>query len=138
MNILIIIFIFLFGLIIGSFLNCLIWRLHKEESILGRSYCPKCRHQIVWYDNIPVFSFLLLKGKCRHCGKNISWQYPLVELATGILFVMSFLANLSGMDWQYLNRQLADNPQTLLTSYFLLLTLKDWFLISVMLVIFIY
>lgn len=81
---------FLIGLILGSFLNCLIWRLHKEESILGRSYCPKCRKKIVWYDNIPLLSFILLKTKCRNCKKKISWQYPLVELITALLFAFSF------------------------------------------------
>lgn len=87
------ILIFVFGLVIGSFLNCLIWRLYSEETVLGRSYCPKCRKQINWYDNIPVFSFLLLKGKCRSCHKKISWQYPLVELSTGLLFVLAFYIN---------------------------------------------
>ncbi len=84
---------FLFGLIIGSFLNCLIWRLYSEETIKGRSYCPKCRHQISWYDNIPVLSFILLKGKCRHCQKKISWQYPIIELTCAILFALAFDLN---------------------------------------------
>ncbi|MFZ2309951.1 MAG: prepilin peptidase [Patescibacteria group bacterium] len=79
-------FSFIFGLLIGSFINCLAWRLYKEETILGRSYCPKCRHELHWYDNIPLLSFLLLKGKCRACHNKISWQYPLVELITGLLF----------------------------------------------------
>lgn len=84
------VFIFIFGLMIGSFLNCLIWRLYKEETVLGRSYCPKCGEELRWYDNIPVFSFIFLKGKCRFCDEKISWQYPLVELATGMLFVFSY------------------------------------------------
>jgi prepilin signal peptidase PulO-like enzyme (type II secretory pathway) len=79
-------FSFIFGLLIGSFINCLAWRLYKEETILGRSYCPKCRKELHWYDNIPLLSFLLLKGKCRACHDKISWQYPLVELVTGLLF----------------------------------------------------
>ncbi len=78
---------FIIGLILGSFINCLIWRLYQGESIFGRSYCPSCRHQIVWYDNIPLFSFIALKGKCRSCKKKIAWQYPLVELTTGLLFL---------------------------------------------------
>ncbi len=85
--------IFIFGLLIGSFLNCLIWRLYSEETILGRSYCPKCRHKIAWHDNIPLFSFLALKRKCRHCKEKISWQYPLVELACGLFFVLAFYLN---------------------------------------------
>lgn len=80
---------FVFGLIVGSFLNCLIYRIEKGESFLkGRSYCPNCKHVLNWQDLIPVFSFLILKGKCRYCQKPISWQYPLVETTTGILFVM--------------------------------------------------
>ena len=112
----ILIFVFLFGLIIGSFLNCLIWRLHKEESLLGRSYCPKCRKQIAWYDNIPVVSFILLGGKCRSCGKAISWQYPTVEMTTGILFVLAYFLNYDSV----------------------VQLLRDWFIIAVIIVIFIY
>ncbi|MEI6835988.1 MAG: prepilin peptidase [Candidatus Falkowbacteria bacterium] len=84
-------FSLIFGLLIGSFLNCLAWRLYKEETIFGRSHCPKCLKQIEWYDNIPLLSFIRLKGKCRHCFQKISWQYPLVELATGLLFYFAFL-----------------------------------------------
>lgn len=80
-----------FGMIIGSFINCLVWRLHQKETILGRSYCPKCLNKIKWYDNIPLISFFALGGKCRSCSKKISWQYPLVELITGLLFYLAFL-----------------------------------------------
>lgn len=80
----------IFGLIIGSFLNCLIWRLYQAESLGGRSYCPQCRGPIAWYDNIPLLSFFLLVGRCRRCHRPISWQYPLVELATAILFWLVF------------------------------------------------
>ncbi|HPT08402.1 MAG TPA: prepilin peptidase [bacterium] len=90
---LIYIFVFLFGLIIGSFLNCSIWRLYKNQTILGRSYCPRCHKTIHWYDNIPLLSFILLKGRCRFCKKKISWQYPLVELITGLLFLLAFYLN---------------------------------------------
>ncbi|MCF7820024.1 MAG: prepilin peptidase [Candidatus Pacebacteria bacterium] len=82
--------VIIFGLIVGSFLNCLIWRLFQEESLWGRSYCPHCRHQISWYDNIPIFSFIFLRGSCRHCAKKISWQYPAVEAITAVLFVAAF------------------------------------------------
>lgn len=85
------VFSLILGMLIGSFINCLAWRLYKEETILGRSYCPKCLSGIKWYDNIPVLSFLILKGKCRSCSKKISWQYPLVELVTGLLFYLAFL-----------------------------------------------
>ena len=132
MNYFILAIIFLFGLIIGSFLNCLIWRLHKKESIWGRSYCPKCGKQIAWYDNIPIFSFAFLQGKCRHCRKKISWQYPIVELITAILFVIAFIFNLPGP-----NILISQYPN-ILTSNFLLLTLKSWFIIAVMIIVFIY
>ena len=81
--------IFLLGLIVGSFLNCIIWRISVKKSFLkGRSICPKCKHQLTFFNLIPLFSFLILKGKCRYCKKKISWQYPLVELATGLIFLL--------------------------------------------------
>jgi len=126
-----IIFVLILGLIIGSFLNCLIWRLHSEESIMGRSYCPKCRKQIAWYDNIPVFSFLFLGGKCRHCRGRISIQYPLVELITGILFALAFLLNQKSGIMNY------DVSSLIPNSLFLIRLTRDWFIISVMIIIFI-
>jgi len=81
--------IFAIGTTIGSFLNCVIWRSYANESVMkGRSYCPKCRHKLAWFDLVPLFSFIFLRGKCRYCKKTISWQYPAVELATGVLFVL--------------------------------------------------
>jgi prepilin signal peptidase PulO-like enzyme (type II secretory pathway) len=89
MEFLIYFFVFILGLVVGSFLNCVIYRLETGESFLkGRSYCPHCKHILSWKDLIPIFSFLILKGKCRYCGKKISFQYPLVEFFTGILFVL--------------------------------------------------
>src|SRR3989338_10233610 len=83
--------VFLFGLAVGSFLNSVIYRLGKGESALkGRSYCPQCKHPLSWQDLIPLLSFALLQGKCRYCKAHISWQYPLVELATGIVFVVLY------------------------------------------------
>ena len=84
-------FVFCFGLIIGSFLNVVIYRLEKDEDFVkGRSYCPHCKHQLTWPDLIPVVSFLFLQGKCRYCHTKISWQYPLVEIATGLIFLLIF------------------------------------------------
>lgn len=117
---LILILVFLLGLTIGSFLNCLIWRLHTGEGVRGRSYCPKCKKKIAWYDNIPVLSFLILGGKCRSCGKSISWQYPAVELVAGILFGLAFYYNLTPEGISYLG------------------LLKEWFLVSVLIVVFVY
>lgn len=82
---------FVFGLIIGSFLNVLIHRLPKVKSILGYSRCPKCSSRISWVDNLPILSFIFLKGRCRTCKKRISWQYPVIEAMTGFLFLFSFL-----------------------------------------------
>ncbi len=85
------ILVFLFGLAIGSFLNCVVYRIEKNQSFLrGRSHCPKCNHTLNWQDLIPVFSFLLFGNKCRYCHKKISIQYPLVEIATGIVFLLVF------------------------------------------------
>ena len=98
--------VFLFGLAIGSFLNAFIYRLEVQQKLRpiphgrkkasitvmsGRSFCPSCSHTLAWYDLIPLLSYILLKGRCRYCKAKISFQYPLVELATGILFVLVLL-----------------------------------------------
>jgi len=99
-------FVFALGLIVGSFLNAVIYRLALAEGSVpeirdrairvpvspfrGRSFCPQCKHQLSWYDLIPVVSFLLLRGKCRYCRKRISLQYPIVELSTATLFLLIF------------------------------------------------
>ena len=85
------IIVFIFGLAVGSFLNCIIYRMEIGKSALnGRSFCPYCKHQLEWQDLIPVLSFLFLKVRCRYCRQKISLQYPLLEIATGILFVLIF------------------------------------------------
>ena len=83
-------FVFILGLCIGSFLNCVIYRSEHKKSLKGRSFCPDCKHELSWQDLFPVFSFLFLKGKCRYCHKKISIQYPLVELFAGVIFVLVF------------------------------------------------
>ncbi|MGB9706950.1 MAG: prepilin peptidase [Microgenomates group bacterium] len=84
-------FLFLLGICVGSFINCVVWRLnHNRSPLFGRSICPRCKHQLAWYDNIPLLSFALLRGKCRWCHSPISWQYPIVELVTGLLTVFVF------------------------------------------------
>ena len=77
----------LFGLLIGSFLNVCVYRLPQDLSVVRpRSYCPACNHPITWYDNVPLLSYALLGGRCRHCRATISARYPVVELLTGVLF----------------------------------------------------
>ena len=82
------ILLFVIGLAIGSFLNVLIDRLPKEQSIFGRSHCDYCKKTLSPIDLIPVASFLILGGKCRRCKKKLSWQYPLIEILTGLTFVL--------------------------------------------------
>jgi len=80
---------FLIGLALGSFLNVVIARLPKGDSIVRpRSRCPRCKHAIAPYDNIPLLSYLVLKGRCRHCKKKIHWRYPVVELTAGVLMAL--------------------------------------------------
>ncbi len=94
-------FIFLFGLIIGSFLNAALYRLEVGGSLVKeRSRCPLCGHILKWYELLPVLSFLIQKRKCRSCGGKISFQYPLVELLTGFLFLSTFLYIWAGLSFQ--------------------------------------
>ena len=116
-------YVFVFGLCIGSFVNCLVWRLHKKEKITGRSCCPKCGCKIDWCDNIPLLSFIILKGKCRHCKEKISWQYPTVELVTGFLFTLAFYVHYGNFIFG-------------LEQFSIFV--RDLFLIFVMIIIFIY
>ena len=91
------------GLLIGSFLNVCIYRVPRDLSVVRpRSFCPECGKPVAWYDNIPVVSFAILKGRCRNCGKAIGLRYLLVELTTGALFaatVARFGWTLNGLKW---------------------------------------
>ncbi len=96
------VFFFFTGLAIGSFLNALVYRLHGGISILGRSFCPKCRKKIAWFDNIPLVSFLLLRGRCRVCQKPISFRYPTIEFITGLTYVavgLTFFSPYQNTTW---------------------------------------
>lgn len=88
--------VFIMGLLLGSFYNVVGLRLPKKESIVKPgSHCPNCQHALAWYENIPVISYLILRGKCKSCKKYISLMYPAMELLTAILFLLSF--NLFGL-----------------------------------------
>ena len=121
-NVFLIIFIFFFGTIIGSFLNCIIWRLYAKKSFVkGKSLCSNCQHPLRWFDLIPLFSFLFLQGRCRYCKRPISWQYPLVEFSTGLLFLTPFLI-----------------IPPFFSDLFLFETLHYFFITSVLIIIFVY
>jgi len=88
------------GAIFGSFLNVVIIRLPAHESVIfPRSHCPHCRKTIRFYDNIPILSFIFLRGECRYCSQKISFQYPLVESITGLGFLCFFIHNNYQLDW---------------------------------------
>src|SRR3990167_9775264 len=90
------VFLFVLGAIVGSFLNVvgLRWDLLRHGGVLstlgGRSSCPSCRKVLEWYELIPLFSFLILRRRCLNCGEKISWQYPAVEILTGLVFATIF------------------------------------------------
>lgn len=87
---------FIVGLFLGSFLNVLADRLPNDKSILGRSHCESCHHTLHWRDLIPVISFIYLRGKCRYCQARFSYQYPMVELLTGLLFSATYFSIVGG------------------------------------------
>ncbi len=120
-------FLFIIGSVIGSFLNVLIDRIPKGQSPLGgRSYCDKCKKTLKWYDLIPLFSYICLKGKCRFCKTHISFYYPLVELITGLIFVITFFY-LNGLRFtnfdfgNYLEFRISDLEFILSYIYYLLI-----------------
>lgn len=83
---------FIYGIIIGSFLNVLIYRIPKKEDFtFTRSHCMNCGYQLQWFDLIPLFSYIFLKGRCRKCSEKISLQYPFIEALNGILYVIIFV-----------------------------------------------
>ena len=85
--------LFILGIAIGSFLNVVSLRYEPGQKLMdfkiigGRSHCPYCGKILSWYELVPLFSFLIQKGKCRNCEHKLSWQYPLVELLSGLIFV---------------------------------------------------
>jgi len=107
------IFIFIFGTVIGSFLNVVLMRYGTGESVVfSGSRCFSCGKRLSWTELIPIFSFLIQKGRCRNCKSKISWQYPIVEIITGILFLLIF-------NFQFLIFKQINLSFFLSTSYFL-------------------
>lgn len=129
MFIYIVLFVFVLGAVVGSFLNVVILR-YRKKSILGRSACNKCEKELEWFELLPIFSFLIQRGRCRKCGVSISWQYPLVELVNGAIFVtiFYFLVNF------YQIKTVYDFPFLAFSLSFLLLAVV-W---STLVVIFVY
>ena len=112
------IIIFVFGIVIGSFLNVCIYRLPLHESIItAPSHCMTCGRELKWYDMVPVFSWIVLGGKCRNCKSKISAQYPIIEALNGILYVLVCVVN--GLTWVSL-------LYCLMVSALLTLSLIDW------------
>ena len=116
-SILLYIMIFLYGIIIGSFLNVCIYRIPEKQCIVPNSHCMSCGHRLHWYDLFPLFSYLFLKGRCRYCGAKISIQYPLVEALNGVLYLIVFMAN--GFSWDSI-------LYCLMASALLVLSVIDW------------
>ncbi|MHB8792068.1 MAG: prepilin peptidase [Thermoleophilia bacterium] len=93
--------LFVFGAVIGSFLNVVIYRLPRQLSLVAPgSHCPRCEQPVKWYDNIPLVSYVLLRGQCRHCGQGIAMRYPTVELLTAVLWTLAGVE--FGMTWSLL------------------------------------
>jgi len=128
MTLILFLIIFLLGLAFGSFLNCLVYRLACQKTVLGRSFCPKCQKKIVWFDNFPLLSFILIKGKCRECKEEISGQYPIVELIMGLLFVLPV--------WRFYLT--AGNFLFFSDPYFYLLLVRDWIIFFALVFTFVY
>lgn len=109
--------VFAFGAVIGSFLNVCIYRMPEKQSIAPASHCMACGYQLRWYDNIPLLSYMILRGRCRNCHTHLSLQYPLVEGLNAVLYLVVFLAN----GWN-----LMSVVYCILTSALIVLTVIDW------------
>jgi len=127
--------IFIIGLFIGSFLNVLVDRLPQEESIVkGRSHCEKCKKELAWYDMIPLFSFVFLGGKCRYCHVRLSPYYPIIELTTGLLFVVAIFFVLNNFQFFPLHQGFAG--QAIFSFQFLVTPFYYLFIASSLIVVF--
>lgn len=102
LEILVSLFVFVLGLVVGSFLNVVIYRYNSGITLGGRSMCFGCGKTLRWYELIPVFSFIIQKARCRGCEAKISWQYAIVEIMTGLLFLEAFFVAQNYLDLAYL------------------------------------
>ncbi|MDI6883130.1 MAG: prepilin peptidase [Patescibacteria group bacterium] len=129
--------LFIFGISVGSFLNCLIYWLEnkKRKNLFGRSFCPNCLHKLGFFDLIPILSFIFLKGKCRYCGKRISWQYPAVEIATGGLFLLISNSQFSPISSRVLDKVGTISNEFLIFNFQTFLNLFYLFIVSSFLII---
>lgn len=110
--------IFLYGIVIGSFLNVCIYRIPlKENIVVVRSHCMSCGHELKWYELIPLFSFMLQRGRCRACGTRLSFQYPFIEGLNGVLYVLIVVINGLNVD---------SLLYCLLISALIVLSVIDW------------
>ena len=117
------IIVVIFGLMMGSFYACMGYRIPNKISVTKkRSYCPKCKKQLKWYMNIPVFSYIFLGGKCAFCKKKISIVYPAIEITSAFLYFLAFEIYLKTLPVDYLNFLLA----ILLTSALLITIVSDF------------
>lgn len=115
---------FVFGIIIGSFLNVIILRYNTGQMLLGRSVCFSCGKELLWYELIPIISFIFQLGRCRNCKSKISWQYPAMEVFTGIIFLSIFLK---------FSNLLLTSPK-----YLILLSVYFMVALSILIIIFVY
>ena len=117
--------VFLLGAIVGSFLNVVILR-YGQKSLKGRSACPACGQKLLWYELAPILSFIFLKGKCRKCKQKISWQYPIVEISTALIFLLIF------------NSQFTISNEFSIFNFQFLNLIFLWTIFSLLIVIFVY
>jgi len=126
------IFVFIFGAIIGSFLNVVILRYNTGESVVySGSRCLSCGKKLTWQELIPIFSFLIQKGRCRQCGSKISWQYPIIETITGIIFV-SVVYKIFNFQFSISNQFSIFNFQSIFSLIFF------WLIFSLLIIISVY
>lgn len=128
-----ILFLFVLGICIGSFLNVLIDRLPRNESIFGRSHCESCKTVLKWKDLFPIISFMFLKGKCRYCSTPLSYQYPVLEILTGLMFVFVFvyisMNTIFNYQFSIINDLLVLSPAFVIQLFFFLFIVSSFIVI---------